>query len=221
VLFAATSDGWPARRWLVGAMVGLWAGRLATYLLFNRVLGKPEDGRYVTLRKKWGEAADQRFFVFFQAQAALAWMFGLPALVVARIDTPEWTAWDATGVCIWVLAVANEALADAQLARFRARPENHGRACRDGWWRFSRHPNYFFEWVHWWSYAAMAVGAAGWWVTVAAPALLLFFLLRVTGIGPTEKQAASGRGEDYRRYQRTTSRFIPWIPRREVRDGNG
>jgi steroid 5-alpha reductase family enzyme len=117
------------------------------------------------------------------------------------------------------LSVPNEALADWQLSRFRDRPENSGRACRDGWWRYSWHPNYFFEWLHWWTYVALGVRAPGWWVNVTAPTLMLFFILRVTGIGPTEQQALSRRGEDYRDYQRTTSVFIPWPPR--GRTGNG
>jgi steroid 5-alpha reductase family enzyme len=217
VLFAASSDGWLHRRILVGVLIGVWSARLAIYLLLDRVAGQPEEGRYRTLRQKWGAAADRNLFFFFQAQAILDVFFALPILIVAHYAASRWTGWDLAGVLIWVVSVGNTVLADRQLARFKRRPENRGKTCREGWWRYSRHPNYFFEWLHWWSYVAMAVGAAYWWVTLLAPAVMLFFLFKVTGIPPTEAQALVSRGEEYREYQRTTSVFIPWFPKK----GNG
>ena len=103
--------------------------------------------------------------------------------------------------------------ADTTLARFRADPVNKGKTCREGLWRYSRHPNYFFEWTHWLAYAAMAPGE---WQVWLSPALMLYFLLRVTGIPATEAQALRSRGEDYRRYQAETSMFIPWFSRRDA-----
>ncbi len=217
VFFAATSQGDFARRALVGALIGMWSARLAVYLLVSRVLGQPEEGRYVTLRKAWGAQAELRLFLFFQVQAALVLAFALPVLVASQTERAGLGAWDALGVAIWLVAVINTTLADWQLARFRGRPETRGKTCREGWWRYSRHPNYFFEWLHWWSYAAFSVGSAWWPVPVAAPLVMLYFLLRVTGIPPTEAQAVASRGEDYRAYQRTTSAFVPWFPKREDR----
>jgi steroid 5-alpha reductase family enzyme len=100
------------------------------------------------------------------------------------------------------------------LARFRADPANKGRACRQGWWHYSRHPNYFFEFVHWWSYVLLAWSAPQWWITLLLPWMMLWFLLRVTGVKPTEAAAAQSRGGDYAEYQRTTSAFIPWWPKK-------
>ena len=214
ILFATTGDGWLNRRILVGVLIGAWSARLAIYLLFGRVLGHTEEGRYRTLREKWGATADRNLFFFFQAQAVLAVLFALPALIVAHHPSRQWTWWDLVGLGIWVVSVGNTALADRQLARFKGRSENRGKTCREGWWRYSRHPNYFFEWLHWWSYVMLAVGAGYWWVTLLAPALMLFFLFRVTGIPPTEAQALASRGEEYREYQRTTSVFIPWFPKK-------
>ena len=216
LLFAATSSGYAPRRVLVGAMIGAWSLRLAWYLLTDRVIGHSEEGRYQTLRAKWGSKANLNLFVFFQIQAVVALLFALPALTVAHNKTSALTAWDALGLVIWVVAAGCTALADRQLARFKARPESRGKTCREGLWRYSRHPNYFFEWLHWWAYAAMAVGSTYWWIPVAAPLLMLYFLLRVTGIPPTEAQALASRGDDYREYQRTTSAFIPWFPKKEA-----
>jgi steroid 5-alpha reductase family enzyme len=211
-LAAALGAGWPARRLLVGAMIALWSLRLAAYIL-RRVLSEPEDGRYTRLREEWGAAAQRRLFVFYQAQAVLAVLFALPVWVAAADPRHGWGARDVTAVLVWLVAVAGESLADRQLARFRSDPGNRGRTCAAGLWRYSRHPNYFFEWVHWWAYVVLAAGAPWWWLTLAGPALMLFFLLKVTGVPATEARALLSR-PDYAEYQRTTSAFIPWFPRR-------
>ena len=116
---------------------------------------------------------------------------------------------DAIAVGWWFATLGLVALADRQLARWRSDPANRGRTCRGGLWRYSRHPNYFFEWLHWFAYVALAWGGPhGPW-TLAVPALLLVLLLFVTGIPYTEARALKTRGDDYRAYQRETSVFIP------------
>ncbi len=215
VFFAATSGGYLPRRVLVAVLIGVWSARLAIHLLVDRVLGCPEEGRYRTLRQQWGATAPRRLFVFFQYQALAALFFSLPVLVIAHHPLARWTAWDVLGAVIWCAGVVNTIVADRQLVRFKRRPDSRGKTCRAGWWRYSRHPNYFFEWLHWWSYVALAVGASYWWLTLLAPAAMLYFLVCVTGIPPTEAQALVSRGDDYRQYQRSTSVFVPWFPKRE------
>ena len=213
VAAALTGDGWGPRRLLVGLMGAAWSFRLAAYLLVDRILrAGEEDGRYQMLRCQWGDRAPARFFWLFQAQAVLVVLFGLPFIAVAAKADPGWTAWDAAALLVWAAAVAGEWTADRQLAAFRGQPANRGRTCDRGLWRYSRHPNYFFEWVHWWAYAAMAAGSPVAWLAWVGPALMLFLLYRVTGIPYTEKRALLSRGEDYRRYQRATSPFVPWFP---------
>ena len=214
-IFAATSDGYLPRRILVAVLIGAWSARLAAYLLLDRVLGRPEDGRYASMRTRWGAAAEREFFLYFQYQALFAVLFSLPVLVVTHHGLHRWSGWDLAGGLIWAAGVGNTVLADRQLARFRASAANRGRTCRDGWWRYSRHPNYFFEWLHWWSYVVLAAQAPWWWVTLLGPGVLLYLFFRVTGIPPAEAQALASRGDDYRRYQRTTSVFVPWFPKRE------
>ncbi|HBO45635.1 MAG TPA: hypothetical protein DD670_17250 [Planctomycetaceae bacterium] len=214
LFYATTSGGYLPRRILVGVLIGIWSARLTIYLMMDRVVGKPEEGRYRTLREKWGPASQQRLFLFFQTQAVAALFFSIPVLIVAWHPAARATFWDVTGVLIWCVSVGNTILADRQLARFKRQPKNRGRTCREGWWRYSRHPNYFFEWLHWWSYAALSVGGPYWWFTLAAPAVMLHFLLNVTGIPPTEAQALASRGDDYREYQQTTHAFFPWFPKK-------
>ena len=211
LLYAAAGDGLPERRALLAAMAAIWSGRLALYILRDRVLRGPEDGRYAALRESWGDRFEPRIFAFFQAQAALRVAFSVP--VAAAMASRRPLGWlDAAAVVIWLVAVAGESVADRQLAAHRSDPSNRGRTCRRGLWRFSRHPNYFFEWLHWWAYAAAAVGSPWWWAATAAPLVMLYFVLFVTGIPPTEARAIASRGEDYRRYQRETSAFVPWFP---------
>lgn len=214
VFYGLTSSGYEPRRFLVMGMGAIWAGRLTLYLLFNRVIAKGEDGRYQTLRAKYGPKAQRFFFLFFQAQALLDIFFGLPLLVVAHHGAPRLTIADYLGFAVWAIAVIGESVADWQLARFRGDPSNKGKTCRVGLWNYSRHPNYFFEWLHWWSYVFMAAGSRYWAVTLIGPSTMLYFLLKVTGIPATEAQALKSRGEDYRRYQETTSGFVPWFPRK-------
>ena len=214
--YALLANGDPLRRILVAIMAGGWSFRLAAYLLINRVIGKSEDGRYQRLRAHWHERLQLKFFGFFQAQALLTAVFAVPFLVVTMtLERPPLLAVFAVAL-IWLLAVGGETLADRQLAAWRADSAHRGRTCRAGLWRYSRHPNYFFEWLHWWCYPLLAWGSPALWLTLIGPALMLYTLLKVTGIPYTEQQALASRGDDYRAYQCSTSAFIPWFPKREV-----
>lgn len=214
ILDAVLANGGWEHRALAGGLGGVWGARLGSYLLVDRVLGKPEDGRYRTLRARWGREAHRRFLIFFQAQAALVVLFSLPFLLASRNSAPGVEPLEIAGACLLLLALSGELTADRQLARFRADPANRGKTCRQGLWRRSRHPNYFFAWLSWVALALVALAAPWGWIGLAVPALLLFLLFRVTGIPATEAQALASRGEDYRSYQRQTSVFVPWFPRR-------
>jgi steroid 5-alpha reductase family enzyme len=114
---------------------------------------------------------------------------------------------------VFAVSLLGESAADRQLQRWRAEPENRGRTCRSGMWRLSRHPNYFFEWLHWLSYPLLGLGLHQGELLWLAP-LGMFLLMRfVTGVPPAEAQALRSRGDDYRAYQRETSAFFP-LPRR-------
>jgi steroid 5-alpha reductase family enzyme len=210
VLYALLSEGLPERRALVATLAALWSFRLALHLWLQRVRGREEEGRYVALRAGWGAAADRNFWIFFQAQGLLDALLSIPMLLAMRSPRGALDLADGAALLLWIVAVGGEALADRQLARFKARPGSRGTTCREGLWRFSRHPNYFFEWLHWFVY--VAASAFDPW-TLAGPAVMLFLMLRVTGIPPTEAQALRSR-PDYADYQRTTSAFFPWFPKR-------
>ena len=210
LLYAALADGSGAHRVLAAALAAIWGFRLGLYLLFDRVLGKEEDGRYRALREKWGERANRRFFWFFQLQAAGVVLFSLPFALIA-LDGGEVGVLEWKGVLVWLLGNAGVVVADVQLARWRRDPANRGKTLRSGLWAWSRHPNYFFELATWCGVALVATAAPWGWTAWIVPAVLLFLLFRVTGIPATEAQALRNR-DDYAEYQRT-SVFVP-LPRR-------
>ncbi|MDA3963279.1 MAG: DUF1295 domain-containing protein [Planctomycetota bacterium] len=213
----ALGDGDTTRRLVVGLLLGLWSLRLGSYLLFDRLLvHREEDGRYALLREEKGADWNRWALSFFGAQAVFVTLFALPAITLAYDPRPFGTVTDFAGIALWVLALGGESVADRQLARWRSNPANQGRTCRAGLWRYSRHPNYFFECLHWGGYALIAAGSAYWWIP-AAHVVVVFLLVRfMTGVPYTERRALITRGDDYRAYQRTTSTLIPWFPRQET-----
>lgn len=207
------SSGEPVRRAVISAMGLLYAVRLGSYLFNYRVWNVREDPRYQTIRRMLANWESVGMFVYFQIQVPaclffaglLCWVMNHPA------DGIRW--WDSLGVVIFLVAVIGEALADWQLKTFRQDPLNKGKTLQSGLWRYSRHPNYFFESLHWCAYVPLAIGLPWFWLAVIWPSLMMSSLLWVTGVPWAEAQALVSREDSYREYQRTTSLFFPWFPR--------
>lgn len=218
--YAYAGMGEPDTRLLMLGVAGVWSVRLTLHLVLDRLIPhglgpEGEDRRYRALREHWGPSPQVKFFVLYQAQALLAAALTLPFLLMAFDPRPGLSPVEWVGLGLWFVAVAGESIADRQLARFRRNPAHKGVTCRAGLWRYSRHPNYFFEWVIWVSFAVMASTSPYGWAAAAAPILMYIFIVHVTGIPFAEMQAIKSRGDDYRRYQRETSAFVPWFPRRD------
>jgi steroid 5-alpha reductase family enzyme len=204
IYYALATHGDPVRRALIAGMAALWSLRLGMYLYFRVTGHHPhEDVRYAQMRAKWGSNLKSQALIFFELQAVLIVLLSTPFL--AACLNPR------AGVGVWVLAILGESLADRQLKQFRSNPENKGKICQAGLWNYSRHPNYFFEWLVWVGFFLFAWNSPGGCWTVLCPALMLFFLLRVTGIPLTEELSLKSKGDAYREYQRTTSAFVPWF----------
>ncbi|WP_044564764.1 DUF1295 domain-containing protein [Azospirillum sp. B4] len=208
-----------ARQVLVATLVGLWAGRLGLHIA-ARTRGGGDDPRYAQLLQDWGPRAPMRLFLFLQSQAVAAALLTATVFVAARNPAPGLGVADGVGVLVLLAGVLGEGMADAQLARFRRRPDAHGGVCDAGLWAWSRHPNYFFEWVGWLAYPcfALAPGMDGpwpWgWVALTGPAVMYGLLVHVSGIPPLEAHMARSRGQAFEAYRRRTSAFFPWPPGR-------
>ncbi len=215
IFAGVTGGGEVGRRVLVGVIGGVWGLRLAWHILTDRVLTGHEDGRYQELRERFGSRINLFHLGFFQVQAVLVILLSGPFVLAASAarHEPSWS--DLAGLGLWLVGIIGEAAADEQLKRFKRSGGNKGKTCREGLWRYSRHPNYFFEWLMWCAYAIVAIQAHRGWLAFLAPAFMLLLITKVTGIPPTEKRALRSRGDEYRKYQRETSAFFPWFPRRE------
>jgi steroid 5-alpha reductase family enzyme len=205
-------EGYFLKRFIMLVMVSVWGTRLAWHLYFRMVTSE-EDPRYQEIRRSWGEKnTDFKFLMMFIFQGVLVIVLSLPFLIIGSLAKPGWHGVEFVGMAIWWLGFLGETYADRQLVRFKNNPDNQSKVCRRGFWRYSRHPNYFFEFVLWVGYFLFALGTPGGWLSVLSPAIMLCLLLKVSGIPMTEAEALRTKGADYEDYCRSTNPFIPWFP---------
>lgn len=201
-----------ARQWLVAGLAALWSLRLGSHIA-ARTLRGGEDPRYRQLREKWGEEARKRLFWFLQIQATAAFLLVVTIMIAAHRPGAVPGYADLLGLAIFAIALVGEAVADRQLARFGVDPKNRGHVCDTGLWAFSRHPNYFFEWLVWVAFATIAIDGGGpyiiGWFALAGPVFIYWLLVHISGIPPLEAHMLRSRGKDFRRYQRRVNAFWP------------
>jgi steroid 5-alpha reductase family enzyme len=209
------SDGFWDRRLLLAILVTLWGLRLTAYLSW-RNWGKGEDPRYGGWRKKSGE----RFWIVslfkvFLLQAVFLWIIAL-ALQSGQLATipAELTRLDLLGTIVWTTGFIFESVGDWQLAQFKSDPANKGQVMNRGLWAYSRHPNYFGEFLVWWGIFLITLSTPNNWWTILSPLILTAVLLKMTGIPLTEKGLVEKR-PGYSNYIKRTSAFVPWWPAKE------
>jgi len=219
-LVGAGSALWPiagaapnARQWLVAALVAIWSIRLGSHIA-ARTAGITDDPRYAAFASEWGVDSPRRMFVFLQNQGLGSIPLAFAIFVAARFPDDALRLQDYVGAAILFIGIAGEALADTQLKNFREDSANKGRVCDVGLWRWSRHPNYFFEWLGWLAYPVIGLSFVyPWgWATLLAPVFMYWILVHVTGVPPLEEQMLRSRGARYRDYQSRTSMFFPLWP---------
>ncbi|NIR52747.1 DUF1295 domain-containing protein [candidate division KSB1 bacterium] len=216
IIYYLMGGGYETRKLLIAAMALLWSLRLTGYL-FVRVVGHEEEGRYRQLRREWrGKNVDLRFLFFFLFQGVLNVVLALPLLLACVNPEPHLSIFEFVGFGLWAVALLGESLADRQLQKFKANPANKGKVCRVGLWKYSRHPNYFFEWLIWVAFFVFALPSPFGLTALVSPLLMSYFLFKVTGIPATEEQSLRSKGEAYREYQRSTSMFVPWFPKKSA-----
>ena len=206
--------GDPLKKWVITLMVTIWAVRLSWYIYQRYIKNEEEDSRYREIRQSWGgDPTNILFLLMFLLQGVLVIVISLPFLIVSLGSLPGWSNWEIGGCILWFIGVLGETVADSQLSTFRNNPENKGKVCQSGLWRFSRHPNYFFESIVWIGLFLFAYPAPWGLFAIISPLLMLALLLKVSGIPLAEAQALRTKGDLYRDYQRTTNIFIPWFPK--------
>jgi steroid 5-alpha reductase family enzyme len=213
-LWPFSAEALPQRQWLVAALIAFWAVRLGSHIAV-RSAGIADDPRYADYARQWGADAPRRMFVFLQNQAFGTIPLAFAIFLAAQSPAGALRWQDALGALILLVAIVGEGLADAQLKRFRTDPANKGRVCDTGLWRFSRHPNYFFQWFGWLAYPVIAIAPGYTWgyAALLAPLFMFWILNYVTGVPPLEEQMERSRGAAWLRYRDRTSRFFPLPPR--------
>ena len=209
ITYAISLNNLTERNMLLLVMVTLWALRLSIFLTV-RNSGKEEDRRYQEIR-----ANNQPYFnikslyIIFGLQAVLAWIVSMPLLFAFSSDAATGVI-ELVAIALWLTGFLFESVADQQLYRFKADSANKGKVLNSGLWAYSRHPNYFGEFLIWWGYFLFALSSGAWW-TVLSPILMTFLLLKVSGVSLMEKDITDRR-DDYRQYIQTTNAFFPGKP---------
>jgi steroid 5-alpha reductase family enzyme len=203
------------RRIMVAAMVAAWGLRLGTYLALRTAGAKAEDPRYAALRSEWGASFQKRMYGVMIVQAPVSAVLALSVLIASRENHPAFRIQDAIGLAVFVVCLAGETLADAQMHTFRADPANRGKVLDRGLWAWSRHPNFFFEVAIWLAYPIIAIDphSPRSFVSILAPLMMYLIVRHAAGVGPLEEAMLRSRGDAYRRYQDRVSGLIPWPPR--------
>lgn len=209
VIAALFANGNFDRRMVILIVISAWALRLGSHI-GARTHGDDEDPRYAKLAEEWGDSAALRLFLFLQIQALAAFVLVLAVYLAAANDAPFANGLDIVAMIIAAAALGGEALSDLQLARFRKTPQAKTEVCETGFWRYSRHPNYFFEWLFWCCWLLFALPGPVWsWLAALAPLMMYWLLVHVSGIPPLEEHMLRSRGEKFRALQARVNAFFP------------
>ncbi|HPF51830.1 MAG TPA: DUF1295 domain-containing protein [Draconibacterium sp.] len=202
------------RHLLVFILVTLWGLRLTFYLAW-RNWGKGEDFRYREFRQKYGPKRYWwiSFFQTFLLQGILVMLVSLPLLSVQfKTQNTGLNFFDYAGMALWLIGFVFETGGDFQLAHFKSNPRNKGKVLNTGFWRYTRHPNYFGDAAVWWGFALFSVAASGYWQIIGS-LIMTLLLLKVSGVALLEKTLTETKPE-YRDYVRKTRPFLPWFPKK-------
>lgn len=209
IIYYFLSDGHETRKTLILILLTIWGFRLSIYLAMRNI-GKGEDFRYKEFRRNYGEKRYWwiSFFQTFLLQGVLMWIISLPILAAMFYGADKDFGWlDLIASCIWIIGFLFESGGDIQLAIFKKNPANKGKVLNTGFWKYTRHPNYFGDASVWWAYALFAIAAGSYWPIVGS-LIMTFFLIKVSGVALLEKTLSETKPQ-YHEYIRRTSSFFP------------
>ena len=214
IVYFIYSDGYEARKILLLALVSIWGFRLSIYLAFRNI-GKGEDFRYAQFRKNYGEHRYWwiSFFQTFLLQGILMWLISAPLLgAMYYSGNTSLGILDFIGIAFWIIGISFETGGDFQLAKFKSNPENKGKVLNTGFWKYTRHPNYFGDSSIWWGYGFICIAASS-YIPALGSILMTALIIKVTGVALLEKSLNDTKPQ-YREYIEKTSSFIPWFPKK-------
>ena len=215
VVLTISYQAYGPRTYILLIGLGLWAFRLCYYLYKTRIKAPHEDPRYNKLRENWGKSAQRNFLILFIGQWALSVILSVTFIPIIANQLSVQIS-DILGAVIFVSGIIGESIADGTLREYVSRAENRGTICEVGVWRYSRHPNYFFEWMMWLSYPLYAIGADWWALSLIGPCIMYLLLRYVTGVPPLEKRMRASRGVVFDEYAMRVSEFWPRFPKAKV-----
>jgi steroid 5-alpha reductase family enzyme len=200
-----------ARGMIISSLITLWGLRLASYIYFSRIHKGIVDKRYVALSNGWKTSKSLGYFLHFQFQGLLIFLMSFVFLFAVKNSSSHLNGIDMLGVLICLVGILGETVADFQLQHFKK--HSKGKVCNIGLWAYSRHPNYFFDWLTWCGFSLFALSSTYGWIGLSSPALLYIIMNYITG-PMTEKGSLASRGQDYLTYQRSTSMFFVWFQKK-------
>jgi steroid 5-alpha reductase family enzyme len=218
IIYFVLVDGFVPRQLLVLGLTCVWGFRLAIHL-YHRMIRQPGNARYIALRQEWGSRQPVMMLGLYYFQASVALILSIPFALIMVNTTPSLNSYEVAGALLLAVALIGETIADQQLKEFKINPANKGKICDKGLWFYSRHPNYFFEWLVWVAYCIMSLGSAYGYLSVISPLAMYYLLTKVTGIPHTERQMLKSMGKDYEIYQRGTSAFVPLPKNKWLKNG--
>ena len=189
LIYILEGHGFNLRNTICLIMILLWGLRIVFYLLKRFTAEKEEDKRYKKIRQGFGEMAWLKFLLIFEFQAALEMIIGIPMIIVSFNPNPGLSLFEIVGLLIFIVAFIGEAIADQQLFDFKSNKMNKGKTCDIGLWQYSRHPNYFFEWLVWVGFFVYALGSPMGWVAIISPIVMYYLLMYVSGVPMAEEQS--------------------------------
>jgi steroid 5-alpha reductase family enzyme len=214
IFYFLRTDGFVQRKAIILALAAIWGLRLTIYLVW-RNSGKGEDFRYREFRRKYGESRYWwiSYFQTFLLQGILMWLISAPLLGAQYYgQNDSLNLFDFAGIVFWLIGFSFEAGGDYQLAAFKADPANKGKVLDKGFWRYTRHPNYFGDSSVWWGYGLICL-ATGSYLPILGSVLMTAMIIKVSGVALLEKSLKEQKPE-YREYIEKTSSFLPWFPKK-------
>lgn len=202
------------RKILLLTLVTIWGLRLSIYLSLRNI-GKGEDFRYQEFRRNYGAERYWwvSYFQVFLLQGVLIMVVSLPLLGAnVEMQNVNLLWWDYLGLIAWSIGFIFEAGGDYQLSRFKANPGNKGKVLNSGFWKYTRHPNYFGDTMVWWAYAIFSLAAGSYWTMIGA-AFMTVLIIKVSGVALLEKSLNNTKPH-YQEYIRKTNAFFPWFPKK-------